>query len=128
MYNFGYFQTLISLLISKVFPQNFCELENSVFSEKFQNFDNRTIPKLAKLKSLENSVFRKALILKFYTLKISSEIQLKKHFIKFSIQVYLFIAFLVLPFWADIISYPLLAFIVGYDGNNCGNQTFTQGT
>jgi len=27
-----------------------------VFSEKFPNFDNRTIPKLAKLKSLENSV------------------------------------------------------------------------
>jgi len=31
-------------------------------SENFPNFDNWTIPKLSKMKSLENSVFRQALL------------------------------------------------------------------
>jgi len=34
----------------QTFLRKFCEFENSVFFEKFLNFDSRTFPKLAKTK------------------------------------------------------------------------------
>jgi len=41
----------------------FASLKRPDISKKFPNFDNRTVPKLTKTKSLENSVFRRALFL-----------------------------------------------------------------
>jgi len=48
-------------------PNFFCKIfvnsEILGFYEKFPNFENPTIPKLAKMKNSENSVFRRDLIL-----------------------------------------------------------------
>jgi hypothetical protein len=49
----NYFQT--------IFAKIFASSKNPDISKKFPNFDNRTIPKLVKTKSSENSVFRRAL-------------------------------------------------------------------
>jgi len=46
-----------------LFPNYFREFEKTEISKKFPNFDYRTIPKLTKTKSSENSVFHKALII-----------------------------------------------------------------
>ncbi len=50
----------------KLFPNYFRKIFASSkrpdISEKFLNFDNQNIPKLAKTKSLENSIFRRALL------------------------------------------------------------------
>ncbi len=43
------------------FREIFASSKNSGFSEKFPNFENRTFPKLAKTKSSEKPVFRRAL-------------------------------------------------------------------
>jgi len=43
-------------IISELFCKNFASSKIPFFSEKFPNFDSRTFPKLAKLKSSENSV------------------------------------------------------------------------
>jgi hypothetical protein len=48
----NYFQT--------IFCKIFASLKRPDISEKIQNFGNRTIPKLAKTKSSENSVFCRA--------------------------------------------------------------------
>jgi len=49
-----------------LFPNYFCKIfassKNPDISKKFPNFHNRTIPKLAKTKSSENSVFSRALV------------------------------------------------------------------
>jgi len=42
----------------KIFPNS----EKTGFSEKFPNFGNQTIPKLAKMKNSEISVFRRSLL------------------------------------------------------------------
>jgi len=49
-------------LLPNYFCKIFASLKKLDISKKFPNFDNRTIPKLAKTKSLENSVFQRALI------------------------------------------------------------------
>ncbi len=65
--NFQNFRTFgkTSIPISKLF-QKFCiwhkiRIIFEVISEKFPNFENRTFPKLAKIKSWEIFVFRKTL-------------------------------------------------------------------
>ncbi len=48
-------------LFLNYFCKIFASSKRPDISEKVPNFDNRTIPKLAKTKSLENSVFHRAL-------------------------------------------------------------------
>ncbi len=48
-------------LFPNYFRKNFASSKSPDISKKFPNFDNRTIPKLTKTKSSENSVFRRAL-------------------------------------------------------------------
>ncbi len=57
----SYFRTLISELFSELFRKIFASSKKPDISEKFPNFENRTIPKLAKTKSSEIFVFRRAL-------------------------------------------------------------------
>ncbi len=45
-------------LFQNFFREIFANLEKPGFSKKFLNFENGTIPKLAKMKNSENSVFR----------------------------------------------------------------------
>jgi len=62
--------TCFCLKNRKLFPNLFANYFRKIFvsskrpdiSKKFPNFDNRTIPKLAKTKSSENSVFGRALL------------------------------------------------------------------
>jgi hypothetical protein len=48
-------------LFPSYFHKIFASLKKPDISEKFPNFENRTIPNFAKMKSSENSVFRRAL-------------------------------------------------------------------
>jgi len=65
-------KTLFCLKNSGLWPKLksklFLRVKKTDISEKFLNFDNQTIPKLAKTKSLENSVFRIALLFRFESL------------------------------------------------------------
>jgi len=49
-------------LFPNYFRKIFVSLKKTDISKKFPNFDTRTTPKLAKKKSSENSVFRRALL------------------------------------------------------------------
>jgi hypothetical protein len=64
----------------KFFWQNFCKFEKTVFFEKFPNFKNQRIPKLAKMKSSENSFFLRALPPIFVCKKNTKKLYVVKSF------------------------------------------------